>query len=85
MTTPLLDKYPRIKTTIAHNFPMGRPATPREIAYVALFLASDESSIVSGVNLLADGAMTARSGQPDYQYMDEYLSREYVEPPEDRW
>jgi len=85
MTKPLLVKDPRIKSAIAQNFPMGRPATPREIAYVALFLASDESSIVTGVNLLADGGMTARSGQPDYNYMDEYLAREYIEPPEDKW
>jgi NAD(P)-dependent dehydrogenase (short-subunit alcohol dehydrogenase family) len=35
---------------------MGRPA---EIATVALFLASDDSSFVSGVELSVDGGMSA--------------------------
>ena len=32
---------------------------PEEIATVALFLASDESSFVNGVELFVDGGMTA--------------------------
>jgi 3-oxoacyl-[acyl-carrier protein] reductase len=39
--------------------PIGRMATPREQAYVALFLASDESSFVVGSTYLADGGFTA--------------------------
>jgi NAD(P)-dependent dehydrogenase (short-subunit alcohol dehydrogenase family) len=35
---------------------MGRP---EEIATVALFLASDESSYVNGVELTVDGGMSA--------------------------
>jgi NAD(P)-dependent dehydrogenase (short-subunit alcohol dehydrogenase family) len=35
--------------------PLGRMADPREIAEAALFLASDASSFVNGVELFADG------------------------------
>ena len=35
--------------------PLGRMATPEEIASAALFLASDESSFVNGSELFADG------------------------------
>lgn len=39
--------------------PIGRMASPREQAYVALFLASDEASFVVGSTFLADGGFTA--------------------------
>ena len=39
--------------------PIGRMAAPREQAYVALFLASEESSFVVGSTYLADGGFTS--------------------------
>lgn len=38
---------------------IGRPIQPEEIANVALFLASDLSSCITGVPILADGGITA--------------------------
>lgn len=43
----------------ASNF-MKRIADPREIAYGALFLASDEASFVTGAPLIMDGGLTAQ-------------------------
>ena len=43
----------------AGNF-MKRVASPREIAYGALFLASDEASFVTGTPLVMDGGLTAQ-------------------------
>lgn len=40
--------------------PIGRPGEPREIAHLALFLASDEASFLTGSIIPADGGMTAQ-------------------------
>lgn len=42
------------------NVPMGRMAEAIEVAHAALWLASDESSYVTGIALPIDGGMTAR-------------------------
>ncbi len=43
---------------------LGRTGTPREVAWAALFLASDESSFVTGVTLPVDGGWTCSSARP---------------------
>ena len=44
---------------------MGRLATASEIAQGALFLASDESSYVTGTTFLVDGGLTAAYVTPE--------------------
>jgi NAD(P)-dependent dehydrogenase (short-subunit alcohol dehydrogenase family) len=45
----------RFKTMI----PMGRMGKPAEIAAAAVFLASDESSFITGIDLPVDGGGVA--------------------------
>jgi NAD(P)-dependent dehydrogenase (short-subunit alcohol dehydrogenase family) len=42
------------------KYPIGRLGNPEEIARVALFLASDDASFVTGSIVTADGGMTAQ-------------------------
>jgi NAD(P)-dependent dehydrogenase (short-subunit alcohol dehydrogenase family) len=56
--TPILDPLP--KEAIARfsaMIPMGRIGEPEEIAKAALFLASDDSSFITGIELFVDGGM----------------------------
>lgn len=39
-------------------YPVGRLGMPADVAYAALFLASDESSFISGVDLPVDGGLS---------------------------
>jgi NAD(P)-dependent dehydrogenase (short-subunit alcohol dehydrogenase family) len=61
--TPLLmrlfDETPGALERRLVHIPMGRLAQAKEIAYGALFLASDESSFVNGSTFLVDGGITA--------------------------
>jgi len=41
------------------RLPMGRVGTPEDVAYGVLFLASDESSFMTGSELVIDGGTTA--------------------------
>jgi NAD(P)-dependent dehydrogenase (short-subunit alcohol dehydrogenase family) len=43
-----------------HKTPMGRHATPDEIAYPVLYLASDEASYVTGAEVVVDGGYNAQ-------------------------
>ena len=51
---------PERREWLEQRYPMGRVGKPEEIAYAALFLASDESSFVTGAPLIVDGGYTAQ-------------------------
>jgi 3(or 17)beta-hydroxysteroid dehydrogenase len=56
---PSLQAAPEMIDVFNRMSPMGRMAQPSEIAAMALFLASDESSYVTGAEMLVDGGMMA--------------------------
>jgi NAD(P)-dependent dehydrogenase (short-subunit alcohol dehydrogenase family) len=56
----MLGGLDKVYATIDSFQPIGRPGTPEEIAALALFLASDEASFMTGSVVLADGGMTAQ-------------------------
>jgi len=59
MQAPYL-KDPAKRRSFEESIPLGRIAHPREIAQVALFLASDESSYVTGTEIVVDGGFMAQ-------------------------
>ena len=59
LTEPLFQDE-QVRRAIEGRTPMGRLGRPEEIAYAALYLASDESSYVTGTPLVVDGGYTAQ-------------------------
>ena len=51
---------PQGRAASIKRIPAGRIGTAEDVAYGALFLASDESSFITGSDLLIDGGMTAQ-------------------------
>jgi NAD(P)-dependent dehydrogenase (short-subunit alcohol dehydrogenase family) len=47
----------QIKTSIVSSVPLGRMGTPDEVAKVISFLASDDSSFITDIELFVDGGM----------------------------
>jgi len=45
----------QLKKNLASTVPLGRMGSPNEVAKVASFLASDDSSYVTGIELIVDG------------------------------
>ena len=60
--TPLQAPYltDALRAEFRTGIPLGRIGQPREIAYAALFLASDESSFMTGAEMIVDGGFMAQ-------------------------
>jgi NAD(P)-dependent dehydrogenase (short-subunit alcohol dehydrogenase family) len=68
METPMIEKYfsatpdpAAARAEMEGAYPGKRIAHPREVANAVIFLASDEASFVSGIYILVDGALTAKT------------------------
>jgi len=65
--TPLLKEFfdfqpdpAAARQEITDRYPLRRFATPRDVANVAVFLASDDARYLSGIDIVVDGGLLAR-------------------------
>lgn len=69
--TPMIENFGRsekeedrevYRKITQHNVPIGRMGEPEDVANAALWLASDASKYVTGLNLVVDGGLTIQTG-----------------------
>ncbi len=58
---------PELRSAVLHQIPLGRIGRPKDIAKVAVFLASDYASWVTGSTICVDGGMHL-IGEESYLY-----------------
>ncbi|RXH56195.1 3-oxoacyl-[acyl-carrier protein] reductase [Granulicella sibirica] len=61
-----IEKSDAVMAAFRDRLPIGRAATPDEVAGVIAFLASDDATFINGVNLPVDGGLHASNGQPNF-------------------
>lgn len=67
MWEPMLGSEPERKERVAHiakDIPLQRMGMPEDVANAVLFLASDESKYITGIELTIDGGLLAGAGAP---------------------
>jgi meso-butanediol dehydrogenase/(S,S)-butanediol dehydrogenase/diacetyl reductase len=64
--TAEFEKMEALKVAFADRLPIGRAATPAEIAGAVAFLASEDACFVNGAILTVDGGLSASNGQPNF-------------------
>jgi len=62
--TASMASQPEMMAKFRDRIPLGRAADPKEIAAAIAFLASDDASFITGVNLPVDGGISASNGEP---------------------
>ena len=63
MTSRVISRYgsdDAVRAKLGHLYPIGRIGAPEDVASAAIYLASDESSFVTGTDLLVDGGYAAQ-------------------------
>ncbi|WCJ47855.1 SDR family oxidoreductase [Levilactobacillus brevis] len=58
--TPMVDAYPEMRQQLEALHPVGRLGEASEVANMAVYLASDESSFSTGAEFVVDGGYTAQ-------------------------
>jgi NAD(P)-dependent dehydrogenase (short-subunit alcohol dehydrogenase family) len=65
--TPMMDEFLRLnphpeefRSHVRASIPLGRLAVPKDVAEVALFLASSKASYITGASIVVDGGLLAR-------------------------
>ena len=59
-----LEKMASIVSVFFTRLPLGRAASPDEIASVIAFLASDDAAFINGAIVTVDGGVSASNVQP---------------------
>ena len=61
-----IEKMENVMADFVVRMPIGRAASPDEIASVIAFLASDDAGFINGAIVPVDGGVSASNGQPNF-------------------
>ena len=64
--TAAIEKMETVLKDFFTRLPIGRAATPEEIAGVIAFLASEDARFINGAIVAVDGGVSASNGQPNF-------------------